>query len=106
MSNGVLRTTVIVELSAERLDRLQPLLVLRALPVLAQFTLVHLRPVRDELPSAWRQAAGDDLERLDVDRGFLAAIGRVEVRTTAVSDLVVVDPDHDPVEGADSRHLA
>jgi hypothetical protein len=75
-----------------------------ACPVLVQLRLVCLCPLDDKSPGARRQLTGDDRPAFDVDRGLVLAIGSVEVRTPTVMGLVVVHPDHDPVERADSWH--
>src|SRR5437667_1874480 len=88
----------------ERLDRLERLVPACALPVLAELRPTLKRPLDDESPGPWREAAGEDLEALDVDRRLIVTVGGVEMRSAAMVHLVVVHPDHDPVEGADPWH--
>ena len=51
-----------------------------------------------------RELAGDDGEGLDVDRRFVIGVPRVEVRPAEMVDLIVIHPDHNPVESTDSGH--
>src|ERR1022692_1770624 len=93
-----------VERSAQRVDGLKRLVAARAIPVIAQLGLMRPRPLDYEPPAARRQPAGDDRHALDVDRGLVLSVGGVEVRASSVVCLVEIHPDHQPVEGANSRH--
>ncbi len=63
-------------------------------------------PIGDEPHGSRRKLAGNDGEGLDIDRGFVLGITRVKVGAAEVMDLIVVHPNHDAVEGADSWHLS
>src|SRR5947209_6939577 len=93
-----------VDALAERLNRPQRLMSAGALPVLSQFPLVFTAPFGHEPQRTRRQSPGDDGHRLDVDRGLVLRVARVKVRTSEMVDLVVIEPNRDPVEGADPRH--
>src|SRR6266542_4333687 len=92
--------------SAERLDRLKRLVAAGAVPVVVKFGLMSTSPFNHEAEGARRELAGDDLEVFNVDRTLVVGVGSVKVRSTEVVALVVIHPDHDPVEGADPRHSA
>jgi hypothetical protein len=75
-----------------------------AIPVRSEFGSVEIRPFDNESRRSRRELAGYDGKSLDVDRGLVVAVSRVEVRAAGVVDLVVVHRDHDSVEGADPGH--
>ena len=62
------------------------------------------RPFNDEPEGARREPAGDDCLVLDVDGGLVVSGAGMEVRPTKVVGLIVIHPDHDPIERADPRH--
>lgn len=93
-----------VLLLAERLYGLERLVAAGTAPVLAQLGLVYIRPFDHETQGARRELAGYDLEVFDVDGSLVVSIRRVKVRSTEMVALVVIHPDHDPVERADPRH--
>jgi len=76
------------------------------LPVLPQVLLVRTRPLEDEPERPRRNPARDHHEALDVDRRLVVSVTRMKMCSPVVVDLVVVHPDHDPVEGTYSRHPA
>jgi len=65
---------------------------------------VLARPFDDEAKGPRRESSGQHIEALDVDRRLIATVARMKMRASEMLDLVVVHPDHDPVEGTDSRH--
>lgn len=76
----------------------------RAIPVLEQLGPMHAGPLQDEPKGARLQSPSDHFKVLNVDRRLVAALAGMKVRATEMLDLVVVHPDHDPVERADPRH--
>ncbi len=62
---------------------------------------MELGPGEHEPELAAGEAALDRLEGVDPDLGVTVGVLGVEMRVTVV---VVVHPDHDPVEAADARH--
>src|SRR4051794_1504515 len=104
MRRGALRIAPMVDRLPERLDRLQRLGPARALPVLPELPPTLECPLDDKPLGLWREVASEDLEALNVDGRLIVTVGGVEVRASAMVHLVVVHPNDDPVEGADSWH--
>jgi hypothetical protein len=75
---------MVVDGLTERLDRFKTLVTARAFPVLPELGLVSSRPFDHEPAGPRRQVASDDDEVLDVDRGLIAPVRRVEMRPCAV----------------------
>lgn len=63
-------------------------------------------PLRYKPLHSRRKVPGDDAQALDVYGSLYPAVAGMEMRSTAVVDLVVIHPDRDPVEAAYSRHPA
>jgi hypothetical protein len=91
-----------VEVLPERLDRLERLMAASELPVLVELGLMLPGTLDDDPHRSRRELASDDCETLDVDRGFVVAVTSMEVRPAEMVDLIVIHPDHDPVERTDS----
>src|ERR1044072_8176228 len=69
-----------------------------ATPVPARPGLMRAGPLHDKPNGARRQPPSDHLEILNVDRRLVAAIAGTEMGATEMVILVVVHPDHNPVE--------
>ena len=89
---------------SQRLDRDEWLVVASTDPVFAQLRPVCLRPLDDKPLPSRRQPTSEDRQVLDIDGRLVLAIASVEMRTPAVVRLVVVHPNHYPLEGADPWH--
>lgn len=77
-----------------------------SLPVVSQLVLMCPCPLNYEASRSRWQLAGDDCQALDVDGGLCVPITGMKVRPPSMVILVVVHPDRDPIEAADSRHPA
>jgi hypothetical protein len=66
--------------ASERLDLLQRVVAPGALPVRSQRVLVNSRPLGDEPHGSGWKLAGDHVHGLDVDRGLIVGVRRVEMR--------------------------
>lgn len=73
-------------------------------PVLPQLGPMRRCPLGDEASGSWRKRTGDDRQALDVDGGLRLPISGMEMGMSAMVALVVVHPDRDSVEAADSWH--
>jgi hypothetical protein len=95
-----------VEALWQRLNRGQRLVIAGSFPVLSQLVLMGGSPFGYEAPRPGRQFACDDRKALDVNGSLCLTAPSVEVRPAPVVNLIVVHPDRDSVEAADSRHRA
>jgi hypothetical protein len=85
----------------QRVDRHERLECLGEIPVLGELLGVKSRPVADEPQRAWRQRPAEHTPSPEFDLSDVLTVLRVEVRRRVVG---AVHPDHDAVEGGQSRH--
>jgi len=89
---------------SQGLDRNQRPLSARAIPVVAKLRSTKFSPLDHQTTRPHRKLACDQLKGLDVDRRLVLAISGMEVGPSQMPILVVIHPDRDAVEAADSRH--
>ncbi len=70
------------------------------MPILHEFILVKIRPLKEHAQSALRHPA-NDYSRLDLDADFLLLVPRMEMRRVV---FVVVHEYNDAVESANLGH--
>src|SRR5205809_563341 len=75
-------------------------------PIVTKLSPMSRCPLGDKPARSPRHTAGKNLKALDVDRRLVLAISGVEVGPSQVPILVVIHPDRDSVEAADSGHQA
>lgn len=88
------------------LNWLERLVITCPVPVLAKLGLASDGPLDHQAFGPGRQVAGDDDWTVDGYGSLGLAITGMEMRAPQVMVLVLVHPDRDPVEAADSWHRA